>query len=89
MEQKFVNSLVGFSSNWIRIIFDNNEAYTNDEFRGTIGHVDNYFSVIEPINNNLDMVNFELWERNALAGANNNGKSAINIAELYWQGLDP
>ena len=35
------------------------------------------------------MVNFELWDRNALTAANNNGKSAINIAELYWQGLDP
>ena len=35
-EQKFVNSLAVYSSNWIRIEFDDNELYTDDKFQGNI-----------------------------------------------------
>ena len=35
-EQKFVNSLAVYSSNWIRIEFDDKELYTDDKFRGNI-----------------------------------------------------
>ena len=32
-EQAFVNSLTQFSSNWLRIMFDKNEVFTNDKFK--------------------------------------------------------
>ena len=32
-EQVFVNSLTTFSSNWLRILFDENEIFTNDKFK--------------------------------------------------------
>ena len=35
-EQKFVNTLSTYSSNWLRIKFDN-EVKTNDRFQGNIG----------------------------------------------------
>ena len=35
-EQKFVNSLAVYSSNWIRIEFEDNAFYTDDKFRGNI-----------------------------------------------------
>ena len=37
-EQEYVNSLVGYSSNWIRVKFDDNQVYTNDKFRGKTGY---------------------------------------------------
>ena len=36
-EQKFVNSLAIYSSSWLRIKFDNNEVYTDDQFQGKAG----------------------------------------------------
>ena len=33
-EQKFVNTLATYTSNWLRIKFDNNEVYTDDQFQG-------------------------------------------------------
>ena len=33
-EQKFINSLATYSSNWLRIKFDNYEVITDDKFQG-------------------------------------------------------
>ena len=33
-EQKFVNSLTPYNSNWLRIQFQNHEIHSDDEFRG-------------------------------------------------------
>ena len=35
------------------------------------------------------MIVFEDWIENPFSKANVEPKSAINLAELYWQGLDP
>ena len=37
---------------------------------------------------NSDLVTFELWDEHFLTTGKNDPKSAINIAEVYWQGLD-
>ena len=37
---------------------------------------------------NSDLVTFELWDEGLFTSANNDLKSAISIAEVYWQGLD-
>ena len=36
-EQKFVNTLATYSSSWLRIKFDNDEAKTDDQFQGKTG----------------------------------------------------
>ena len=36
-EQKFVNSLATYSSNWLRVKFVNDEVYKDDPFQGTTG----------------------------------------------------
>ena len=33
-EQKFVNTLATYSSSWLRIKFDNDEAKTDDKYNG-------------------------------------------------------
>ena len=33
-EQSFINALTTYSSNWLRIQFSGNEAFTNDKFKG-------------------------------------------------------
>ena len=33
-QQQFVNSIAPYTSNWLRINFQNNEIYSDDEFRG-------------------------------------------------------
>ena len=35
------------------------------------------------------MVVFEDWIEKPFSKANQESESAINLAELYWQGLDP
>ena len=35
------------------------------------------------------MILFENWIDNPFSKARHEPKSAINLAELYWQGLDP
>ena len=35
------------------------------------------------------MVIFENWIEKTFSNANQEQESAINLAELYWQGLDP
>ena len=37
---------------------------------------------------NSDLVTFELWDENFFTTGKNDPKSAINIAEVYWQGVD-
>ena len=37
---------------------------------------------------NSDLVAFELWDQKLFTITQNQPKSAINIAEVYWQGLD-
>ena len=37
---------------------------------------------------NSDLVTFELWDEELFTVTKNQPKSAINIAEVYWQGLD-
>ena len=36
-EQKIVNSLATYSSNWLRVKFDNDEVYKDDPFQGATG----------------------------------------------------
>ena len=36
-----------------------------------------------------EMVVFEDWIEKSFSKANQELESAINLAELYWQGLDP
>ena len=36
-EQKFVNTLATYSSSWLRIKFDNDEAKTDDKYNGKTG----------------------------------------------------
>ena len=36
-----------------------------------------------------EMVVFEEWVAKPFSKANQEPESAINLAELYWQGLDP
>ena len=36
-EQKFVNTLATYSSSWLRIKFENDEAKTDDRFHGKTG----------------------------------------------------
>lgn len=35
------------------------------------------------------MIIFEEWIERAFSKANRKPESAVNLAELYWQGLDP
>ena len=35
------------------------------------------------------MIAFENWIEKPFSSANRKQESAINLAELYWQGLDP
>jgi len=37
---------------------------------------------------NSDLVTFELWDEELFTVTKNQPKSAINIADVYWQGLD-
>ena len=34
------------------------------------------------------MINFQIWDNGSFVKANGNARTAINIARLYWQGLD-
>ena len=86
-EQKYVNSLATFSSSWLRIKFSNDEAKTDDKFQGKIEClilatsfcIYLFFS---------EMIVFEEWIEIPFSSANHEPESAINLADLYWQGLD-
>ena len=87
-----MNSLFVYTSNWIRIEFYSNQIYTDDHFRGkslTVMMKVLYCQVELKQNMlNSDLVTFELWDENFFTTGKNDPKSAINIAEVYWQGVD-
>ena len=87
-----MNSLFVYTSNWIRIEFYSNQIYTDDHFRGkslTVMMKVLYCQVELKQNMlNSDLVTFELWDEKLFTITKYQPKSAINIAEVYWQGLD-
>ena len=87
-----MNSLSVYTSNWIRIEFYSNQVYTDDNFRGTSLAVimKLLYCQVQLKQNilNSDLVTFELWDEHFFTTGKNDPKSAINIAEVYWQGLD-
>ena len=48
--------------------------------------LDHYLRFIKK--NNSDQITFELWDENLFSLTNRQPESVINIAQLYWQGMN-
>ena len=82
-----MNSLATYSSSWLRIKFDHDEIKTDDPFQGKA----ECLILTTSSNNKLfeETIIFEDWIHQPFSIANQKSESAVNLAQLYWQGLDP